>query len=120
MTVVGIHLLAGADVVQRTQVSTLINGDVIPIARIIVPTVVFVFGPCVEIRRQHGLVAVGHATLIAGAYFGAHEEVPLVQAFVAILLAQSLEGGNINLVERQARDMATGVDTEAVNAHLNE
>ena len=78
MTVVGIHLLAGTDVVQRTQVGTLIDGDIIPVARIIVPTVVLVLGPSVEIRRQHGLVAVGYATLIAGAYLGAHEEIPLV------------------------------------------
>ena len=78
MTVVGIHLLAGADVVQRTQVGAFIDCDAVPIGGVIVPAVVFVFGPCVEIRRQHGLVAVGHATLIAGTYLGAHEEVPLV------------------------------------------
>ena len=47
--VVIIHLLARADVIQGVQIGALIDSDAIPVAGVIIPTVVLALGPSVEI-----------------------------------------------------------------------
>ena len=47
--VVIIHLLARADVIQGVQIGALIDSDAIPVAGVIIPTIVLALGPGIEV-----------------------------------------------------------------------
>ena len=106
---------------ERGRVGALIHLHALPVGRVVVPLVEQrrVALPRVEVGRQRRLAAVGRLAE-ARTHLGEHEERATIQSLALVLLAQSLKGRNEHLVERQAADVAAGVDAEAVHTHLDE
>ncbi len=75
--------------------------------------------PGVVVAGEVGLVAVDHRTLEALAAFAEHEERGAA-TFGFVRLCDFEELRDELLVEGKARDMAGGVNTEAVNTHFDE
>ena len=108
-------------VVEGGGVGAFKHGHRLPVVGIGVPlaTQRGVALPGVEVGRERGLSAIGDFA-VACAHLGKHVERAVVQALALVLLAQGLESRHKGAVERHARDVATGVDAETVNTHLDE
>ena len=92
--------------------------NVVPRRGACVPSVVFCFLPCVEVARKVVAVSISDVA-VTRAHLGKHEEWAVV-SFSLVLLCSSGELREEVFVERQARDVTTGVNTETVAAHFDE
>ena len=108
-------------IVMRAFLGCRDSHHIVPRVSVIVPRIVFRFFPCVVAGRAVIVCAAVNHFHRAGADFAEHEE----GAAAAFCLRfcrfrRLLELRQEIFVERETRDVSCGVDTEAVNAHLDE
>ena len=93
------------------------NGDLVPRCLVIVPGIVLRLLPRVEWARQGRLVAIPPVGETC-AYLRVHEEWGAAALGLGGL-GSSMQLWQEMLVERQARDMATGINAEAIDTHID-